>query len=482
MQAPVARDPVQLIDPEVEDRVLRAVLSHPKLYTLVHDQLLAEHFSTRVKSDAYRLALSHWQAFEFVPDLDIAILEARDLMGPNNRTLLEHYLRRLYNDIAVPEWAWIVKQIDAWIGKIRLQKACYEAVTAVEQGSVATAQAVLLKEVRFPGITRPASGNDLDLDRAEVRRIATERDLFCSRTHIYALDQMVGGLFYEELLIVMAALNVGKTWCLIHLLAAALLQAKGVLHISCEMNRERVLQRYFQHFAGLARPTLNGEASRHVEMWDPSFVRVTSSAIGTLADTDRVLSKLGIVRRYGGILSVRYYDQGTCKLGDIEREVHLFAAEHGKLPDVVAVDGALNLDLSSIGTRGMDYRHRVAHAASELRRMAGEHHLAMVLTHQGDRAAITAHTVGAEHSAEDLNIMRIADTGFSINQTRAEYELRKARLFVMRARNAEKWGMIELLQGIAYGQFCLLSRLQRREQQSPSPLRGLQPRSAVVAA
>ena len=54
--------------------------------------------------------------------------------------------------------------------------------------------------------------------------------------------------------------------------------------------------------------------------------------------------------------------------------------------------------------------------------------------------------------------MQVADTGISLNQSKAEHQLGKMRISVMRARNQQKWGIMEIWQNLDIGQFCQASK------------------------
>ena len=55
--------------------------------------------------------------------------------------------------------------------------------------------------------------------------------------------------------------------------------------------------------------------------------------------------------------------------------------------------------------------------------------------------------------------MQVADTGISLNQTKAENSLGKMRMNIMRARGSQKFGIIDIWQNLDLAQFCLASKL-----------------------
>ena len=118
-----------------------------------------------------------------------------------------------------------------------------------------------------------------------------------------------------------------------------------------------------------------------------------------------------------------------------------------------------------LSNRNRDYRHGLNDAIKELRAIAEEYDCSVVATHQGNRQAMDARTITARHVGESLGVMQTADTAISLNQTNDEYQLAKMRIFIMRARNQRKWGLIEILQNLEIGQFCQASVILNKEEQ-----------------
>lgn len=456
-------DSTQLISQTLEDRFFKALLSHDRLIHLVKGRMKGEHFSTQIKAKLFVVIDQFVKEYGTLPTMDTLTIELNEKCDQHTAKLIQRLLVRLER-LPVPEWGWIIGRINKWVKTIELRKALYEAATLLDDKQLQLAQERVLKVIRAGGIEEAKSSNILQTGVDGITDYIMQEDLFCTPTRIYSLDTIIKGLYRQELCVILAALNVGKTWAVIHLAIAALISSLSVLYISLEMGRVKVIQRIFQNIAGAVAPDSLQELEREVELWTESFQSKTPAQARSLLDVSKVARHLGYLKNYGGTLAVESYPSGTVTTGEVEREILVFDAMFNKPPDVVIVDGLTDLGLGSGSGSGDGRRLGLADATRDLRRMAIQHNAAVVVTHQSNRPGLTAPIVEAVHTGEALAILQIADLGISLNQTRAEYALGKMRAFVIRARGTKKWAMIEMFQSLDIGQFCLASRIMPHEE------------------
>ena len=449
-------DSVLLLDQKIEDRFLRAVMEYPKLVQLTAELLSRENFSSRIKSDLYTALLFYWKEFNEVPTEDILNVVLEELYPAEKGKLVQKLVKRLFL-IPAPEWSWIVSKLDEHIKTIQLHKSLFEASELLKKGSIVDAEFKIVDTIKNSGLLTSESKNDLELTKSDIFNIAYEEDSFCCPTRIYALDDVIRGLFRKELFLVMAPLNVGKSWAAVHMAYSALLSGKHVLYLTLEMSKDRVLQRILQSVSGTYSPRFPDDLTKITQIWDSTWTEKEEYTARSLLNSSGVHRSLGILKRFGGVLSVKEYPAGTASVGDIEKEVILYDVVFGKLPDVIIVDGLLDIKYSG-STDSSRQRLGLTQVTRELRRFASEYNAAVLTTHQANREAIGVEVVGAQHTGESLGIVQVADTGISLNQTKSEYQTGKMRINVMRSRNRQKWGTIEIWQNLDIGQFHQASR------------------------
>lgn len=450
-------DSAVLLDQRIEDRYIRAILGYPELLAITADMLSEEHFATSVKAKLYGAITFYWREFKSIPTPDMLTMTIDELYREEQARLVNRIATRIL-ELPLPEWKWIVTKIDEKVRTIKLQKALFNASELLLGGEVKNAEAALADAIRSGGIIAKEATNDLDLTHADIHELARNKDSFCCPTRIYALDDYLRGLFRKELFVVMAPMNVGKSWAMVHLAASALISAKHVLYVTLEMSKERVLQRVLQNISGTYAPKNDDDHEKVFEIWNEEWDDKEEYKATSLLNTITVHKNVKILQKFGGMLSVKEYPSGVATVAMIEKEISLYDVTFGKLPDVIIVDGLLDIKFSG-STDLSRQRLGLTQVARELRRIAAEYNAAVVTTHQANRDAIAAKVVGTQHTGESIGIVQVADTGISLNQTKAENELGKMRVSIMRARNQKKWGLFEIWQNLNIGQFCQASKL-----------------------
>lgn len=290
--------------------------------------------------------------------------------------------------------------------------------------------------------------NVLDTETVEERLQRAALNVV-SPTGILAMDADIKGLCRTQMGIIMARLNVGKSWCATHIGVTGATIGKNVLHICTEMIDDRgVYPRYVQAIACCA-PKAVANYNRWV-----TFSEQRQASVHGFENIEYIKTAFRGITNKGGNLLLKGYPPGTFSYLDLENLLKMLRAEN-KFPDIIIVDDLLNMKSASNHT---EKRHDLFDTAVNLSRIAKENDTALWLCHQANRSAWKVKTVEADNSAEDLGVMRIADFGISINQTKEEYQLSTARIYIMRNRTGIKETEYEIQQDYGLGQFCIASQ------------------------
>lgn len=447
-------DKTTLIDPALEDRFFRALFKYPDLLRLTTGQLEASHFSTLAKSKLFEIMTTYWGEYSNVPTLDILEVEARKLLSDGEARNTIAVATRILKDIEAPAYEWVLSRIDLFVKQIRLQRGLYTTAGMLESGNFEEARRHIVETVRGGGIVSSASEDSLDISEEDLVAFAHEEYSLVSPTRIYALDDTIKGFYRGELFVLLAPLNVGKTWFVVHSAVAALLSGAYVLYFTLEMGQIKVKQRILQNISAVAKPYEAGQLRRIEKVWDEAFSKRSDKEVSTLFDTSKISGHLKTLKSFGGKLSIAEYPSGVATINDIHHKVALFDLTFDKLPDLIIVDGLLDMK-SGVGPEHL--RMGLTALTREFRAMASEYNCSVLITHQANREGQSAPTVGVEHAGESIGIMQVADVGISLNQNSQEQKEGKARLKIMRSRGTAKWGEVEIWQNLGLGQFCLKS-------------------------
>ena len=460
-----APNEVRLLDQGIEDRFIRACLAYKNVLAVSSEIIEPHNFSSRSKADVWFCMRAYYREFNDVPTLDIMDAVISAALPPEQARLAVIVFKRISENVEVPPYEWIVSRMDSYMQTIRLQKAIFDASVILKSGGdkgLDDANERILSIVRSSPFNVKIGKNDLMLDREEIYALSTDDHAFCFPTRITALDAFIGGLYRKELFVVMSPLNVGKSWFMNHLAVSALMDKKAVLYCTLEMSRQRVMQRILQSISGTTRAISEDDIKVNVKNWDYDFESLENYETSTLLDIDRVAKNLAILREHGGILCVREYKSGMAKVADIVKECTMFDAGFQRSPDLVIVDGLMDLAPSA---REREYRHSITHSSRELRSIASEQDCAVAVSHQSNRKSFKASILNVQDSGESIGIMQVADTAVGLSQTTSEQALNHATIHVMRARNHKKFGAVKIWQNLQIGQFCQHSEKKENDEE-----------------
>lgn len=445
-------DNVRLLDQKLEDRYLRSLLEYSELINLSIDQITDEDFSTSVKARLFKAIQFYWQEINEIPTKDMMLATLGELYkGDISADKL--LLTALYKNDP-PPYNWILTRLDSHVRAIKLRKAMFRANDLLSNRDYDAAERALVDTIRNGGLDQSLGGNDLFLTREQLQKLAYTEDSRISGTGILELDKLIGGLTRKELFILLAPLNVGKSWFVVHTAINALIRKQYVLYITLEMSRERVLQRLLQNIAAVAMPKSGDETSRTETVWKADSWEMIESEVPTLLDTDHVAKSLTYLQRFQGNLFVKEFPSGDATISDIEQQVARFNVDRGRPPDLVIVDGLMDMK-RPVAVSDSAQRFSLTDTAKKLRRMAQHHDCSVLVTHQANREGVNAELVGVHHSGESIGVMQVADVGVSLQQTAKEQKSSVARLYVMRSRSSAKYGEVKIYQNLALGQFYL---------------------------
>ncbi len=251
-------------------------------------------------------------------------------------------------------------------------------------------------------------------DRIKVYLSPEEKRVGNIQTGLAHLDYMLGGgLGRGQLGVILAPPKRGKSTCLINFGFGALsdVDELNVVHYSCEMGQDLVLQRYDDRLMG-------------------NLVRTKRS------DPDEFVHELR--KRAGafvhGRLAVKAYPTRTASVDTLRSNLSILAAQ-GMHPDLVVVDYAGILKATQ--RRAGEFRHEQASIFEDLRAMAGEFNCAVWTAQQANRGSLDKDTLTMADISETFEAAAIADVLVAMCQTTDERADGTCRLFGAAVREAE---------------------------------------------
>lgn len=195
--------------------------------------------------------------------------------------------------------------------------------------------------------------------QGEIKRIATL---------ISPLDAQFKGIESRQLATIMAPSGVGKSWMLVHLAKAAVLQGKHVFHFTLEMGEDDIADRFDQMTVGASYENL----------------METENIVGLQSSIRQMMNRKGT-------FVTKFLNPGTT-VPKLQQHIEIMMAHYKVLPDLVIVDYG---ELLSPETNVKDPYLQQKEIWQGLKDMAVKMDFALWTATQSSRGA-----VGAKHMSE----------------------------------------------------------------------------------
>lgn len=379
---------------------------------------------------------------------DFIFQEVSKFVSERRVHLVVEYLSRLKEMEVNKEY--VFREFADFVKQQILLDGIQRASKAISERNFKYAEGIVLGV--FQDISKLSSDNVKDLISSYELSLVNSEPVLSLRTGIRPYDEVYGGLWEKEFVLVMGDTSVGKTFCMVYLGKVALVQGKKVLHVTLETSKEVVWERYKMSFTAQVSDRL-----RHI-VGDEDISEVEVVVGGDvlkvkILDKESVRKKLEMLKRRGARLWLYQALQFSVRdLYDLFKRIEI---KEGVKPDLVIIDSP---DQMVGGGSGEELRMRERDIYRRLLDFAKEKNVVLVVTTQVRRGSKRKYLVRAEDVAEAYDKVRIVDTVWVLNQTEEERDAGLIRIYVDKNRTGRAGLLIEGDQCLAIGQFILKAR------------------------
>lgn len=438
----------------LQENVLTALCFDDRVAPMVRACIKVQLFESSLYKEIAGHAIDYLDRFG-KPIGDHLADELETVLKGDDRRKAAAYERELVNLYAARERVngdYVVSQLQKFVRGQTIKSAIVTAAEAMRDGKVDEAevamQAGLTSQINLfePGIRLSDPSQALSFLHHTQEAFATG---------IPCLDKYGVGPSRKTLFLVLAALNRGKSWWLMHLAKWAMLQRHSVVHITLEMSQEKVALRYMQSLFSLTKRQAAARVPQLITGDNGTLLDIDFAEIVRPSLEDRDIDKL-LRRRVTRELSrrppliIKEFPTGGLTLSGLRAYLDGLERFHKVTPDLVVIDYA---DIMAIDSK--DRREGIGANMIGLRGIAVERNCAIATASQTNREGINAKLVDERNLSEDVSKGFTADTVVSYNQTEMEHSLSLARLYVSKHRDDEARMMALIAQSYAMGQFCL---------------------------
>lgn len=446
-------------------------------------------------------AVAYYKRWGKVPERHIVELFDSQINGKDDRIRKQYLNTILYlhanKDKVHPEY--VLSKLEDYVNTELLTMTSYKIASAVRDKNMDEAFSAIknCSKKRLEAFNEGTRLSDVE----KVLDTLRKNELYVP-TGIKELNHLGICPTPGELFVFTSLTNKGKTWFLMHLARNAfhhkLLNGEyhNILHVSLEMSEGRLQQRYMQTFFGASKRVLEKRFRSIFEdkhsgefVFEPEIIDILSKpeeeqinyqpdftfdGHGKLRAKYPELEQEAFLRKvitekikgipmpmkedgsYGFRVAGLPHDNLIIKefaTGSLTMEsLHNYLddlAETGFIPDIMFVDYP---DLMRLDTKYL--RFELARVYRELRGIAIERHLGMVVPCQSNKAGDTAKIITARNMGEAWDKITGTDNHITYNQTIEELKIGRARLYVDKCRNDQVGDTIMIQQEYSTGQFC----------------------------
>ena len=337
--------------------------------------------------------ISQYDALPSLNALSIECQERNDLSEEQFKEIVE-VLNVLSDDSA--DHDWLVDTTEKWCQ----ERAIY--LSLMESVKIADGQDTKRDKGAIPQILSEALGVSFDQHVGhDYISNASERFEYYHRKEdkipfdLEFFNKITkGGLVNKSLNVALAGTGVGKSLFMCHVAAAALLQGKNVLYITCEMAEEKIAERIDANL-------LNVPIQKLADLPHPIFEKKIKS----------------LANKTQGKLIIKEYPTASAHVGHFKSLLSDLALKRSIRPDIIFVD-YLNICASQRykGSIVNSYTY-VKAIAEELRGLACECNVPIISATQTTRSGYGSTDVDLTDTSESFGLPATADLMFALIST-----------------------------------------------------------------
>ena len=466
--------------------IIACSIKDTEFLKVIAHKLEPEDFKNVLANKIYTWVRDYYIQYKKAPDEHIYELLEQNTTHLKKADVedYEFFLDRAYDAKANKDF--LITNIGEYLKRLAIERAIDEANILKEEHKLDDAIQVLRNSFNA-GLDVNDFGLDFLADKSRYIRRALREDALFS-TMLPHVDAKLGGGFRRKWLVMIAAtMKRGKSWGLLHLTRAALLQGKNVLHLTLEMPKEEVQDRLdmmcgslieydgktpknmvsvpFYTCGDWSSRKFCGKIKQQGRRMDCMNCEHKAEYVGTqktkhmsLEVGKKVRSVLESVDMFGGNLIIKDFSSRKTNVDVVEGLLDDLISFKDFYTEVLVIDYP---DLMSSRKSHKEKRDSLDEIYKDLKDLSKERDITTLIASQAVRGAIDKGSLSQKDIAEDIRKFAHIDLGFMLGST-VDQRLEGRVNFINAAnRHGEQDWVVELLQCYSIGQFCLDGRVNR---------------------
>lgn len=422
-----------------------------------------EIFKTKERKFLYKIIKDYVEEFDEAPkDLFFEIYtERKEELDDRSQKVCKQVINSLH-EIHHSNPEYFLNRLSKAIRHYEFENALVNSAQLLKNKQYDSAVQLMLKAIKKPQEVKKTYYNFLkDTSYIESR---SQGQTYKMKTLIRELDALIGGFNPTWLITLLAATKGGKSWWLIEMATAALVQGLSVLFVSLEMSKAEIDGRFDQNIGFLG--TKQDEEVEVMEHQGGKWVKI-KKVVETIYDIKKVERNRRALRKMGGKLYVS--DQSSSKFSYLDLELLLDEIEQneGMVFDTVVVDYLG--EMGSPDKKVTSKKEIIASNTSGLKGIAKERNLIVLTAQQGNRKAMQSKTFRSDLISDAIEPVFVSDLIMTLNQTKKEEAQNVFRIYIANYRHGEQHKYLPLTRDLSRGQPILgLGEVVKEDDEEPT--------------
>jgi replicative DNA helicase len=440
---------------ELQENVLTLLCFSAEHVGSIVENVKPETFDNEVYADIAREAIKYYRKYQRPVADHLPDVLFKKKMNKDKARIVRGVLSALNDYSGAVNTRYVMDELNTFLRAQSLKKRVLKALEYYNSNDLDAAE-LEIKKVGGDRVNTFDPGVFFGKDVERTLSFMHHEDHLYS-TGIEQLDELGIAPVKGELFVYVALPGHGKSWGMMHVTKANLLQRVNVAYITLEMSEAKVSQRLVQSMFAVSkssREVVHTAINTNVDgvVTSMSLKHLTNIRNFKQEGIETAISdRLRRHRRSHGLV-IKQFPTGQLTIDSLRAYLENLATFYHFFPEIVVIDYADLMQLDAAHLRvdtGRVYK--------DLRGLAVELGIAIVTASQANRAGEGAKLLTRKNLAEDFSKVAIADNVITYNQTPQELERGLARLYVDKARNDRRGDLIVLTQDYTIGQFCLQS-------------------------
>lgn len=404
---------MQLQD-RVEKLIIHGLLNDDVYARKVLSILQPEYFTDSIEQNVFSQIKEFFLKYNSIPTKEAIIIQAQDVKGMQGdlyNSICSFVSELVYEKPPHPDF--LLDQTDKFAKNQAFYNALKKGIQIMDDksGKLDKGMAVKYMQDALSVCLDPDVGHSYTED-IDARYDAMHQKVDKVPFDLQYFNKITsGGVEKKTLNIVMGGTGAGKSLCLCHFAAAALMDGKNVAYITLEMSQEKIAERI-----------------------DANLLNVSLGDLRKLTEDQYKKKVHDVKNKTAGRLFVKGWPTAAGNVFHFQAWLMELSLKEKFAPDIIFVD-YLNIASSSrikLGSQVNSYTY-VKSIAEELRGLAVEYNVPLFSATQTNRQGFTSSDPGLENSSESFGVPATAD--FMVALTRTEELDKLGQMVVTQLKN-----------------------------------------------